>query len=93
MNWFTQEKKNVKIKQQIVCFQDVVEIQTDAVQEGQRYLIVDDLLATGGTLAAACQLLHEGGAQVVECLIVIELLGLRGRDKVSAPVHSLVKID
>lgn len=73
--------------------EDVIEIQREGVIQGQRYLIVDDLLATGGTLAAACQLLEQGGAEVVECLIVIELLGLHGRDKVSAPIHSLVQID
>lgn len=63
------------------------------MKAGRRYLIVDDLLATGGTLAAACKLLQQGGGIVVECLIVIELLGLHGRDKISSPIHSLVKID
>lgn len=71
----------------------MIEIQKESVIKGQRYLIVDDLLATGGTMAAACQLLEQGGAKVAECLIVIELTGLHGRDKLSAPVHSLVKID
>lgn len=60
--------------------------------KGKRYLIVDDLLATGGTLAAACQLIQQGGGVVAECLVVIELTSLRGREKFSAPVHSLVKI-
>lgn len=54
---------------------------------------MDDLLATGGTLAAACQLLKAGGAQVIECLIVIELVSLHGRDKIPAPIHSLIYID
>lgn len=54
---------------------------------------MDDLLATGGTLGAACQLLEQGGATIAECLIVIELVALHGRDKISTPVHSLVKID
>lgn len=73
--------------------EDTIEIQKESVIKGQRYLIVDDLLATGGTLAAAYQLLNQGGAEVVECLIVIELLGLQGRNKVSAPVHSLIQFD
>lgn len=71
----------------------MIEVQAESIKEGRRYLIIDDLLATGGTLGAACKLLQEGGAEVVECLIVMELMGLKGRDKIPAPIHSLVQFD
>lgn len=54
-------------------------------------LIVDDLLATGGTLNAACQLVEQVGGQVVRSLIVIELVDLKGRDKLPVEVTSLVQ--
>lgn len=70
---------------------DSVEIHEDAVKPGQRVLLVDDLLATGGTMSAASGLVSSLGAQVVEHLFVIELGGLDGRSKLtSAPVRSLL---
>ena len=70
---------------------DTIEMHVDAVQEGQRVLIVDDLLATGGTAAAAVSLVRDQGAEVVECAFVIELTFLDGRTKLhGAPVHALV---
>jgi adenine phosphoribosyltransferase len=66
----------------------------DAVQAGQRILVVDDLLATGGTAAAACRLVEKTGGQVVECCFLIELSFLNGRDKLgSREVFSLLKYD
>ena len=58
---------------------DTVEMHIDAVKPGQRVLIVDDLIATGGTAAAAVKLAREAGAQVVGCAFLIELKGLGGR--------------
>jgi adenine phosphoribosyltransferase len=60
---------------------DSLEIHTDAVQPGQRVLIVDDLLATGGTAAATVGLVRGLGAEVVGVQFLIELLGLDGRSK------------
>jgi adenine phosphoribosyltransferase len=60
---------------------DTLEIHKDAVLPGQKVLIVDDLLATGGTIKAACKLVEKLGGQVVGILIMIELGFLTGRDK------------
>jgi adenine phosphoribosyltransferase len=71
---------------------DTIEMHEDAVQKGQKILIVDDLLATGGTAAAACRLVENAGGQVVECCFVIELSFLNGREKLgSRKVFSLLQ--
>ncbi|XP_053472839.1 adenine phosphoribosyltransferase [Ictalurus furcatus] len=68
-----------------------VEIQVDAVDPGQKVLVIDDLLATGGTLCAACELMKKQKAQVLGCLVVIELKDLRGAEKLPVPVFSLLQ--
>ena len=60
---------------------DRLEIHQDAIQPGQKVLIVDDLLATGGTIAATCKLVEKLGGEVAKILIMIELGFLNGRDK------------
>jgi len=60
---------------------DVVEIHTDAVEEGEKVVVIDDLLATGGTLRATCQLVDKLKADIVEVVTLIELGFLNGRDK------------
>jgi len=60
---------------------DTLEMHEDALKKGDRVLIVDDLLATGGTAAAACNLVLKTGAEIVGCAFVIELKGLEGRKK------------
>lgn len=60
---------------------DTVELQKDAFPKGAQVLIVDDLLATGGTAAAACALVERAGGSVVGCAFVIELADLEGRSK------------
>jgi adenine phosphoribosyltransferase len=73
---------------------DTIEMHEDAVQAGQKILVVDDLLATGGTAAAACRLVEKAGGEVVECCFLIELSFLNGRDKLgSREVFSLLKYD
>ncbi|XP_048402625.1 adenine phosphoribosyltransferase isoform X1 [Stegostoma tigrinum] len=69
-----------------------VELQRDVIQANQKVVIVDDLLATGGTLSAACDLLNKTGANILGCLVVIELKALNGAKKLNCvPLHSLVQ--
>ena len=72
---------------------DTIEIQQDAITKNARVLLVDDLLATGGTLAAAVTLLEQVGAVVPAAACVIELTFLEGRKKLSVPVETLLKYD
>ncbi|MCI0498962.1 MAG: adenine phosphoribosyltransferase [Planctomycetales bacterium] len=62
---------------------DVVEVHTDAVRPGTKVLMVDDLLATGGTMAAACQLIEKLGGTIRGLTFLIELTGLNGRKKLN----------
>ena len=72
---------------------DIVEIQKDAIIPGQRVVVLDDLLATGGTMAAAIALLREVGADVRGAAFIIELAALKGREKLDVPVTTLVSYD
>jgi len=72
---------------------DTIEIQHDAVTPGQRVVILDDLLATGGTLAASIQLFRNVGATVAGAACLIELSFLGGRKKLDVPFDSLVVYD
>jgi adenine phosphoribosyltransferase len=68
-----------------------IAIHTDAFQRGSRVLLIDDLLATGGTAAAAAQLVQKAGARILEISFLIELAALNGREKLRGlPVRSLV---
>lgn len=58
-----------------------LQIHVDGLTPGARVLMIDDLLATGGTLAAACQLVEKAGGRVVCCAVLLELLFLKGREK------------
>jgi len=72
---------------------DRIEIQADAVHAGQRVVVVDDLLATGGTLAAGIRLLRNIGAEVPAAAALIELTFLGGRSRLDVPFESLVAYD
>ncbi len=72
---------------------DRLEMQADAVAPGQRVVIVDDLLATGGTMSAGMQLLRQMGAVVPAAGALIELTFLGGRAKLDVPVEALVAYD
>jgi adenine phosphoribosyltransferase len=68
-----------------------LEVHTDALRPGDRVLLVDDLLATGGTARASCELVESLGADIVGCAFVIELDGLAGREKLHPyRIHSLL---
>lgn len=73
---------------------DTLEIHHDAVGRGHRVLLIDDLLATGGTASAAIELVQRCGATVTACAFVIELGFLKGRERLRPhEVHSLVRYD
>ncbi len=70
---------------------DSVEMHRDAIPRGAKVLLVDDLLATGGTLQAACELMEKVGAEVVGIAVVIELTDLKGRQRLAPhKVHALI---
>ncbi len=69
---------------------DVLELHEDAAERGEKVLIVDDLLATGGTCRAAIELVERCGAEVIECAFVLELADLAGRERLGDyPTYSL----
>jgi adenine phosphoribosyltransferase len=70
---------------------DHLEMHSDAIRRGGRYLIVDDVIATGGTAAAVANLVAQQGASVEACLFLVELTFLAGREKLAdVPVVSLI---
>lgn len=71
-----------------------LEIQRDALEPGQKVVVVDDLLATGGTMRAACELLGQLQAEVLECVSLVELTSLKGREKLTpVPFFSLLQFE
>ncbi|MDP6427748.1 MAG: adenine phosphoribosyltransferase [Rhodospirillales bacterium] len=97
---FTMVRKKGKLPGATISYEyeleygsDVIEIQDDAVQPGQRVVLLDDLLATGGTMAAAVALFRKVGAEVAGGACIIELAFLGGRDKLDIPFNSLVSYD
>lgn len=76
---------------------DELQIHVDDIRAGQRIVLVDDVLATGGTMASCIKLLQEHGADVRACVFLMELEGLGGREKIESAklqnvtIHSLVK--
>src|SRR3989338_10651926 len=73
-----------------------VEVHVDAIPRGARVLLVDDLIATGGSLAAAINLVKKLGGEVVECSVIIELPDLHGREKIESKgnnLYSLVRFE
>jgi adenine phosphoribosyltransferase len=70
---------------------DTLEMHADAIVKGQRVLVVDDLLATGGTMKACCDLVMQLGGTIAGIAVLIELSGLAGREKLCAPVHSVIQ--
>lgn len=71
---------------------DTLEMHVDGVKAGQRVLIVDDLLATGGTVGACCRLLADCSAEIAGCVFLIELVALGGAQRIAPhTVHSLIQ--
>ena len=72
--------------------QDTLEIHQDALSKGARVLLVDDLLATGGTMGATIQLIEQCGGRIIELAFLIELTALKGRERLTPhPIISLMQ--
>jgi adenine phosphoribosyltransferase len=73
---------------------DRLEIHTDAITKGMKVLVVDDLLATGGTMEAATKLVEMVGGKVVSCAFVVELPALQGRKRIAKyPIHCMIEFE
>lgn len=73
---------------------DKIEIHTDAIKKGDNVLLVDDLIATGGTTAAAVKLIEKLGGKIVECTFLIDLPDLKGKDKLKGyKIFSLMQFE
>lgn len=72
---------------------DTLTMHRDAITRGERVLVVDDLLATGGTLKAMIQLVEKLGGDIAEVAVLVELTFLEGRFGIDIPVHALVTFD
>jgi adenine phosphoribosyltransferase len=69
-----------------------IAIHTDAIRPGEKVLIIDDVIATGGTIAAACNLVRRVGGEIAEVVTIIELTGLQGRRKLGdLPFYSIAQ--
>lgn len=86
--------KTLGIEYDLEYGKDRLEVHADAIKPGQRVLMVDDLLATGGTMAASCKLLRQLGADIVGISILIELVALGGRKSLEAyaPLHAVLQL-
>ena len=69
-----------------------VEIHADAISKGAKVLLVDDLIATAGTLVASINLIEKLGGEIVECAVIIELPDLHGREKIESKGHKLFSL-
>ena len=93
----TMIRKAGKLPGEVVSYQyeleygtDTIQIQADAIKPGQKVVIIDDLLATGGTLSASVRLCQQVGGEVAGCGVIIELDFLSGRDALVVPCISLI---
>ena len=84
--------KTVSMSYSLEYGTDTLQMHADAVRPGQRVLVVDDVLATGGTMRACCDLVKQLGGEVVGAAVLTELVALGGRDKVGGvSVHSVIQ--
>ena len=72
---------------------DTIEVQEDAISPSQRVVVLDDLIATGGTMQAAIELVQQRGGTVAAAACIIELGFLRGRDRLNVPLTSMIVYD
>jgi len=84
--------KTHKVSYSLEYGKDTLEIHQDAIKKGQRVIIADDLLATGGTARAVVDLVNKAGGKIIECAFLVELTELKGRERLSPrKVFSLVQ--
>lgn len=84
--------KTINVTYDLEYGTDTLEMHEDAISRGDKVLIVDDLLATGGTAKAVCELIQKGGGEIVEIAFLIELEFLKGRTKLEGyPIFTLLK--
>jgi adenine phosphoribosyltransferase len=82
--------KTVSAEYTLEYGRDTVEMNADAIVEGDKVVVIDDLIATGGTIAAAIELVEKLGGSVIECAFLVELPDLKGREKIADyPIFSL----
>lgn len=86
--------KTIEVEYELEYGRDALAVHEDAIKAGQHVLAVDDLLATGGTMAATLRLVEQLGGKVVGVAFMIELAFLKGREKLKTyPLHSLIVYD
>ena len=84
-------RKTIDVTYDLEYGTDCIQVHADAIPAGSRVLLIDDLLATGGTAKAACDLIRKMEGKVVECAVLVELAFLEGRKRLGeVGVHSLV---
>jgi adenine phosphoribosyltransferase len=83
-----------RVEYELEYGRDAVEMHKDSVFKGARVLVLDDLLATGGTMKAACELVEKAGGTIVECAFIVDLPDLRGRKKLQKyQIFTLVEFE
>jgi adenine phosphoribosyltransferase len=85
--------KTVRFTYDLEYGSDTIEIQEDAISPGQRVIVVDDLIATGGTTEAAINLVTQQGGTVIGAACIIELTFLNGRSRIPVPVTAMIAYD
>jgi len=85
--------KTVRFTYDLEYGTDTIEMQEDAIAPGQRVVVVDDLIATGGTTEAAIKLIAQQGGNVIGAACIIELSFLNGRDRIPVPVTAMISYD
>jgi len=85
--------KTVRYSYDLEYGTDTIEMQEDAIARGQRVIVLDDLLATGGTMQAAVELVRQRGGTVAAAACIIELAFLQGREKLDVPLTAMISYD
>lgn len=86
--------KKMAIEYKLEYGEDALEMHVDAIQPGEKVIVIDDLLATGGTAEAGCKLVEQAGGEIIKVLFLVELPELGGRKKLqNYDVHSVIAFE